>query len=419
MWSVGDLSEIRRRYREQSKKKAPQVVEEVVQSEEESESDEEPIQTFPVIQTDTIIRQKADDLTCGIRCLQNMYGRHIVTRAEMDACAKELEGRAFGVKMYTQDIGFYHIEVIVKLLSDKGKYVQRIDQKKIPSNYYRPVIAMNPSFAGYIVAIGSEELKHYVAIRFKKNTYIKIDSLPGVQPLVIPKENLFQSRKNGQIFCSESCKEPVVAILAVGGAPFVEYSLLHRSWPAAPPPASRYCSAIDMSLNLVHSPQYARPWFKKWKTIRIEPDENTYRYLSDCVTERISDVVKIVVKMQDQQTILPCKTAQGLMQKLTSIGWIDSSSDFCMSQNNKRLTLEFNSQGPLSSFGVTREFPVIIEAGSVSASQAQVGGFYRFNCSVTGKCVGVQRNSYSVRDAGGKIHVVYKNSIEQFEMIKQ
>ena len=56
-----------------------------------SESEEESTpQTFPDVSTEKIIRQN-NDLTCGMRCLQNMYGAHIVTRyEEMDYHAKRI-----------------------------------------------------------------------------------------------------------------------------------------------------------------------------------------------------------------------------------------------------------------------------------------------------------------------------------------
>jgi hypothetical protein len=44
-------------------------------SDDEEEEEVIPLQTFPCGQKKVkVVRQKDDDLTCGLRCLQNMYG---------------------------------------------------------------------------------------------------------------------------------------------------------------------------------------------------------------------------------------------------------------------------------------------------------------------------------------------------------
>ena len=50
------------------------------ESEEESDRETEPFQTFPTSASEEIVVKQDFDLTCGMRCLQNMYGVHIVTR---------------------------------------------------------------------------------------------------------------------------------------------------------------------------------------------------------------------------------------------------------------------------------------------------------------------------------------------------
>ena len=61
--------------------------------EEERVEDLQPYQTFPD-SSSNVIKQHGD-LTCGMRCLQNMYGAHIVTREEMDNHSKQLEEKSF------------------------------------------------------------------------------------------------------------------------------------------------------------------------------------------------------------------------------------------------------------------------------------------------------------------------------------
>ena len=93
---AGDYREvIRQEMREQERyiQAKIQNTESNCAEEEVEDTDQEDtvsLQTFPDVHA-SVVRQNITDLTCGMRCLQNMYGQHIVTREEMDNVAKDLE----------------------------------------------------------------------------------------------------------------------------------------------------------------------------------------------------------------------------------------------------------------------------------------------------------------------------------------
>ena len=106
--------------------------------------------------------------------------------------------------------------------------------------------------------------------------------------------------------------------------------------------------------------------------------------------------------------------------------WITPGTNFYIQQNGRSLVdengeeIHFDSQGTLDDYFFERGVPIeLMTENMTKPHQAQIGGFYRFNCNIAEKCIGTQHNAYSVRDADGKVHVVYKNSIENFEVIKQ
>lgn len=437
MFISGSRATIRRLKREalEQKKRALHKLEEAESrfSSESDESEEESIpQTFPDLSTEKIIRQD-DDLTCGMRCLQNIYGAHIVTRDEMDKHAQELEKHSFGVKMYDEKLGYYASEVLETVLQDKGKYVQRVALDKITPEYYLPVIQMNPTFTGYIVALGTETLKHYVAVRYSNGRYRKIDSMPGVRPVDINHQHLFHRREDGHIYCSldQTDMTPVVAVLAVAGSPFLEYQLMHDIWPLELPTPSNFTGSIAWVLHPRRIDNIKRataagvlPWYENWKQRRVMPDEKTMTFLRMRIAEKVSGEVSVVVKMQNEQTIVRCKSIQGLLHHLHEMQWINPEKSFYMQQNGRSLVnadleeIYFQSEGTLDDYSYQRGVPIeLIQTTQIH--QAQIGGFYRFNCNIAGKCIGTQHNAYSVRDTDGKVHVVYKNSIEKFEVVKQ
>ena len=436
---AGSRANIRRKQRElrEQQERALRKLEEA-ESRYESDSDESEgestPQTFPDVSTEKVIRQD-DDLTCGMRCLQNIYGAHIVTRGEMDHHAQELEKHSFGVKMYDEKLGYYASEVLETVLQDKGKHVQRVALNKMTPEYYLPAIQMNPTFTGYIVALGTETLKHYVAVRYSNGKYRKLDSMPGVRPVDINQQHLFHRREDGHIYCSldQSDITPVVAVLAVAGSPFVEYQLMHDIWPVELPTPSNFTGSIAWVLHPRRIENIKRataagvlPWYENWKQRRVLPDEKTMAFLRMRIAEKVSGEVSVVVKMQNEQTIVRCKAIQGLLQHLREMQWIAPETNFYMQQNGRSLVdedleeIHFDSEGTLDNYSYQPGVPIeLLRPNMTPIHQAQIGGFYRFNCNIAGKCIGTQHNAYSVRDTDGKVHVVYKNSIEKFEVIKQ
>lgn len=439
MFISGSRATVRRLKREarEQKERALHKLEEA-ESRYESESDESEEectpQTFPDVSAEKIIRQD-DDLTCGMRCLQNIYGAHIVTRDEMDHRAQELEKHSFGVKMYDEKLGYYASEVLETVLQGKGKYVQRVALDKMTPEYYLPAIQMNPTFTGYIVALGTESLKHYVAMRYSNGKYRKIDSMPGVRPVDINQQHLFHRREDGHIYCSldQTDMTPVVAVLAVAGSPFVEYQLMHDTWPLELPSPSNFTGSIAWVLHPrrienIKSASAAGvlPWYENWKQRRVMPDEKTMAFLRMRIAEKVSGEVSVVVKMQNEQTIVRCKTIQGLLHHLREMQWIAPETSFYMQQNGRSLVdedgeeIHFDSEGALDDYFYQHGVPVeLMTENMAKTQQAQIGGFYRFNCNIAGKCIGTQHNAYSVRDTDGKVHIIYKKSIENFQVVKQ
>jgi len=436
---AGSRANIRRKQQElrEQKERALLKLQEAegrYESESEASEEESAPQTFPDVTTERIIRQY-DDLTCGMRCLQNMYGAHIVTREEMDHHARELEKLSFGVKMYDEKMGYYASEVLETVLQDKGKFVQRVALTKMTPEYYLPTMAMNPTFMGYIVALGTETLKHYVAVRHANGKYRKIDSMPGVRPVDIDEQHLFHQRQDGQIYCSldQTDTTPVVAVLAVAGSPFVEYQLMHDIWPSELPSPSNFTGSIAWVLHPRRIDNIKRasaagvlPWYESWKQRRVMPDEKTMAFLRMRIVEKISGEMPVVVKMQNEQTIVRCKTLHGLLQRLHEMQWISPASSFYMRQNGRSLVdemgeeIHFDSEGTLNDYSYQPGVPIELLTDSMGhIQQAQIGGFYKFNCNIAGKCIGTQHNAYSVRDTDGKVHIVYKKSIENFEVLKQ
>ena len=425
-------------FNELFKKKTSEDVEDVlaaqenVYSESESESDEEIIHSFPVASSlEQVIRQSEDDLTCGMRCLQNMYGKYIVNRQEMDQHAKQLEKKSFGIKMYDEKLGFYSAEVIEEVLKSKGKYAQRIDINKIPSEYYHSILMLNPTFSGYIVALGDDDLKHYVAIRFNKNKFRRIDSLPGVLPIDISVETLLKKRSDNFVYCSmdEQDKNIVVAVIAVGGSPFLEYNLMHDTWPKRNTPSvQKFTNSIQFVLNgnnerikRAASKTGILRWHGKWKQNRLEPNEQVATFLKQNVMELISNERSIVVQHQNKQTIVRCSSIKELIQELLEMNWLTVDNDFYFQQKGAVVTdkegneMDLSSGGSFDDFNFETTSPLTLVVDSEMSSQAQIGGFYTFKCEISGTCIGQQHNAYSIRDRDGKVHIVYKKTIETFK----
>ncbi len=415
-------------FNELFKKKSPQDSYEE-KNKSESESDEEILHSFPVTSSlENIIRQSGDDLTCGMRCLQNMYGKHIVSRQEMDKHAKDLEKNSFGIKMYDEKLGFYSAEVLEEVLKSKGKYVQRVDINKIPSEYYHSILMLNPTFSGYIVALGDGNLKHYIAMRYNKNLFRRIDSLPNVRPININVQTLLKKRSDNFVYCSmdEQDKKKVAAVIAVAGSPFLEYNLMHDTWPKRKTPSvQKFINSIQFVLNenseRIKNSQSVSRWYGKWKQNRLMPNDKTASFLRQNVMNMISNERSIVVQHQNKQTIVRCSCIKELIQELLEMNWLTTDNDFYFQQKGAVVIdkegneMDLSSDGSFDDFNFETNIPLALIIDSEMSSQAQIGGFYTFKCEISGTCIGQQHNAYSIRDRDGKVHIVYKKTIETFK----
>ena len=431
-FSVGNrdayLSMLRQEREDARIRRQKAIFHEESESESESEPEAEPYQTFPTRRGEDMVIKQGHDLTCGMRCLQNIYGVHIVTREEMDNQAKFLEQEEgkFADKVepkYDPKLGVYSIEVLQSVLKNKGKWAQRIDFHKIPSDYFVPVVEKNPTFVGYIVALPG----HYVVIKYKRQTYKCLDSLKEFATRLIDKRTLLK-RRNGNVFCSQDSDDsrPVLALLAVGGSPFVEYSLLHNSWSQTPPTPDKFTSEIGGVLrpNLMRNIRSTNDkevlgWYNKWKTTRVPPSEKTLKHLSTIVRERINTECTIIVKRNDEQAVVRCSSAEGFIKELLQMQWISRGSDFYLQMDSSSIVdeydneLDLQAEGSLQDFGIVDGSVITLNSHSPAVGiSANIGGFYTFECKIEGKCIGQQHNAYSVRDNEGKVHVVYKKCIQ-------
>ena len=390
----------------------------------ESEPVAEPYQTFPVRGKEDMVIKQGHDLTCGMRCLQNIYGAHIVTREEMDKQAKILEKKEsiFTDNVepkYDPKLGDYSVEVLQSVLENKGKWSQRIDIHKIPSDYFVPVVKQNPTFVGYIVALPG----HYVVIKYNQETYKCMDSLKGIATRLIDERTLLK-RRGGRVFCSQDSDDtrPVVALLAIGGSPFVEYSLLHSSWSQSPPTPEKFTLEINNVLRPMRNIRSTKDkevlgWYNKWKTARVPPSEKTMRHLTTCVHSRTNTSCTIIIKKADEQAVIRCSSAEGLINELLQMQWISKGDDFYLQMDSSGIVdeheneLDLQAEGSLQDFGIDDGSVITLNSSAPSLS-ANIGGFYTFECRIKGTCIGQQHNAYSVRDNDGKVHIVYKKCIE-------
>jgi hypothetical protein len=380
--------------------------------EELFQEEEQQGQTFPVARKKIqVVRQQKDDLTCGLRCLQNMYGECFVDKEEMDQIAGQLQDRSYGIELYNPTLGFYAMEVLEAVLQKKGKWVQRIDINKISPQYYIPVVTCNPTFTGYIITLGTGTLKHYVAIRFS-GSYRKIDSMPGVDPCQIKVENLLKKRNDGLVYCSDQDKEPVVAVSAVGGSPFVEYNILHSSWSDGKPDPHTYRNAITRTLDSFGGKGLTseeKDWCRKWQRSRVMPPTSVLSKLDKELRTFLSLERDVIVDYQGQRTIIRCQHLEGLLANLKTMGWPQNPDrPFTFVQDQY---VRYNSDEPGTNTIDWSETITIAHE-----THPQIGGFYTFHSSVSGVCTEKQEGTYSVRDAGGHNHILLKKSVSNIVM---
>lgn len=373
-----------------------EVPSESVSSESESEEDEPVVygQTFPESEKIKVFRQAPDDLLCGLRCLQNMYGPHICDKSEMDSVAARLQD-ASGIEMYDRDLGFYAAEVLETVLQTAGKHVQRIDIKKFPAENFIPIIEKNPTFTGYIATVGTGTLKHYLSVCFSSGKYKKIDSMPGRRPVKIGHAALFRKRRDGHVYCSLAhCDEPVVALLACASSPFVEYNLMHSAWSSGT--SGNITSVITNVLTSMPkgAPVAVKRFLDKWKFVRTNPECDVYQYILNSICEQVEDDKTVIVHYNDQQTAIRCKTKDQLVEELVKMQWITDTEEYHLDQPG------------CDSLDWSRPF-YLTKPGGV-----QVGGFYTFRSCIVGTCMEKSEDAYSVREQDGTVHVVYKKSIE-------
>lgn len=436
---VGDAEyteRLKREYERILREKASEMKEEE-EEEDVSESEDEveivPTQTYPTRMTDvSVVRQ--DGLTCGMCALQNLYGVHIVNREDMDMYAQQLEKESFGEKMYDATLGLYSIEVLKTALKANGKVVQHVDLDKLPAEYFTQVLKFNPSFQGYIVTLDMSPVKHYVAIRHRQGSFRLLDSLPDAESQSIANETLFRRRENGHIYCSmkESDQRKVISVLAVGNSPFVEYELLHRTWSKGIS-CKLYMASIRRTLQVnrravMDKVRLAEPevlqWCNRWRESRVAPSDIVLDFLCSFVSTELQGERSIVVRWhemdgtKEHQTVVLCKSVEGLLQHLKDIQWIKESCDFYMQQNDHVLNNEYDeniqwdTEGTFEEYGIDVDQPIDLTCNLDMPCQAKIGGFYTFQSKVEGTCIGQQHNAYSVRDSQGNVHVIYKHCIE-------
>jgi len=408
-------------------------------SDEDEEQDFAPCQTFPMHRSeeDTIVRQGVLDLTCGMCALQNLYGSHIVHRKEMDATAKQLEEHAYGEIMYDPDTGNYSIEVLQSVLKTKGKYVQRVALEKIPAEYFVPTVSMNPTFKGYIVALESGPMRHYVAVRRKGDSFRLVDSIKGAKSQTIETEHLFQQRDDGKIYCSTVVGDQrvVVGVIAVGGSPFLEYTLLHDAWSEDMPSLQKCEQALQCVLQYStkltsRAPSDVKKWYALWTARRTAPSESCRAFLQTYLIEQMSGELSFVIKTEpdengsQQQAVLRCSNAEDFVSKLCDMNWMPqqhwhAEQNGAILQNGEGDTFNASAKGSVLDYGMKPNMPIIIRVRTATASPLpQVGGFYTFHSKVDGTCVGNQKHAYSVRDTTGKVHIMYKHCIEKIDVTR-
>ena len=322
-----------------------------------------------------------------------MYGPHICSKEEMDSIAEELQQNC-GIEMYNKTLGFYSMEVLESVLQKAGKSIQRIDIDKISSNYFIPIIEMNPTFSGYIVTVDTGHIKHYLAVRYS-GKYKKIDSLPGTAPQKIETDNLLKKRSDGKVYCSLNESEyPVVAVMACASSPFLEYNLMHSAWNSDM--SDEIGETIKNVLTTIpaDTPLTVKRFLDKWKNVRYQPPFDVYQHLLNKVCQMSESEKDVIVHYGEQQTIVRCKTKTDLVNELKKMQWIIDMEDYSLTQ--------------LDEDGIDWSKPFYL----TKPQHPQIGGFYTFRSCVVGTCTEKTENAYSVRDQDGTIHVLYKKSIE-------
>lgn len=153
--------------------------------------------------------------------------------------------------------------------------------------------------------------------------------------------------------------------------------------------------------------------------MRVPPSEKTLRHLSMVVRERINTERTVIIKKENEQAVICCSSAEGLIKELLQMQWISKGSDFYLKMDSSGVMDEFDNEldlqaeGSLQDFGIVDGSVITLNCHSpTNDPTANIGGFYTFECRIEGTCIGQQHNAYSVRDNEGKVHVVYKKCIQ-------
>lgn len=381
----------------------------IIEDKDSDDEQEMPIQTFPgAQQTIHVVRQTKDDLTCGLRCLQNMYGPSICDKDEMDQVASELQSRAHGIELYNPDLGYYAAEVLEAVLQQKGKWTQRIDIDKIDLGHFKSILKCNPTFSGYIVTLGLGLQNHYITIRAGAKHYKQIDSLPGVQPIQISEQDLFQKRSDGHLYCNPLDGNPIIALTAVGGSPFVEYNIMHSIWSNETKDIHTIKLAILNCLDYNKQQKQLqtkeeKDWYKSWQMCRKMPSQQVLSKIVSILRNELSLERDVIVHLENQQTIIRCTDLKSLIENLMTMNFIKDDQPFTFVQDQ---IVQYHSEMP-NNDNIDWSKPIHIEPPKVP----EIGGFYTFKSTVEGTCTEKQSGTYSVRDKDGIVHVLHKKAV--------
>lgn len=367
-------------------------------------------------------------LACGLCVLHTLYPKNLVTREELVQKSRDMDSMSNRAGS-RPNCGHCSIEILQSVLEDKGQVVQRIALDKLSPEYFEPAIASNPDFVGYIVALGTGATKHYLAMQYNGGAYTIVNSWTNSTQRVAP-TTIFKRGTDHHISCSQQLGEtqPVVAVMAVGGTPFIEYNILHDTWTHTRSQAlpSMVISVIRYSLRplgknlmrqITQSPLHVQQWYKELRTARTPPPPNCLAFLRRLVDSKTS-TVPIHVQMADHQTIVHCRDIAGLVHHLRQMGWISETQPFYLLQQERTLCtdegdeLQLHSAGSFEDYSLDTSKPVTLLHDGAQPFHAEVGGVYTFRSAITGECVDNKYNSYSIRDHTGAVHVIYKQTVE-------
>ena len=121
--------------------------------------------------------------------------------------------------------------------------------------------------------------------------------------------------------------------------------------------------------------------------------------------------------MGHQHTFVKCQHIPDIVDHIQQLGWVQQTDAFVFLHadgsaltDERGVPITDQSEHGVADLGVKEDLPLTISTEIAYA--VREGQRYAFKCTVKGTCVGQQKHAYSVKDKGGKVHVVYKNSID-------